>query len=115
MGVDAWIYCSFSEVKLTPPSSWGIEGENKRFDQGTVLLHGGEDGEAREIIPFCSLVGSSGAAKLTPLLPGVDIPFPVVKGKKYFFKNRFQKFQNDFSNFETPSLAVSKFKNAWKK
>ena len=38
----------------------------------------------------------------------------VVKGKKYFFKNRFEKFQNDFSNFETPSLAVSKFRNAKK-
>ena len=33
----------------------------------------------------------------------------------YFFKNLFEKFQNDFSNFETPSLAVSKFRNAWKK
>ena len=45
---------------------------------------------------------------------GYDMP-GVVKGKKYFFKNRFEKFQNDFSNFETPSLAVSKFRNAQKK
>ena len=39
----------------------------------------------------------------------------ILKGKKYFFKNRFEKFQTDFSNFETPSLAVSKFRNAQKK
>ena len=34
----------------------------------------------------------------------------VVKGKKYFFKNRFETFQKDFSNFEAHSLAVSKFR-----
>ena len=39
----------------------------------------------------------------------------IVQGKKYFFKNSFEKFQTDFSNFETPSLAVSKFRNAQKK
>ena len=73
MGVDAWIYSSFSELKLSAPSSWGIfEGENKCFDQGTVLLHGGQDGGAREVIPFCALV----AAELTPWLPGVGISFP---------------------------------------
>ena len=33
-----------------------------------------------------------------------------MKGNKYFFKNCFEKFQNHFSNFETPSLAVSKFR-----
>ena len=72
-----YMYSSFSELKLSAPSSWGIfEGENKCFDQGTVLLHGGEDGGAREIIPFCALVGSPGAAELTPWLPGVGIPFP---------------------------------------
>ena len=43
-------------------------------------------------------------------------PLPhLVMGKKYFFKNRFEKFQKDFSNFETPSLAVSKVRNAQKK
>ena len=77
MGVDAWIYSSFSELKLSAPSSWGIfEGENKCFDQGTALLHGGEDGGAREVTPFCALVGSPGAAELTPWLPGVGISFP---------------------------------------
>ena len=70
VGVDAWKYSSLSELtKLSAPSSWGIsEGENKCFDQGTVLLHGGEDGW---IIPFCALVGSPGAAELTPWVPGV--------------------------------------------
>ena len=64
MGVDVWKYSSFSELKLSALSSWGIfEGENKCFDQGTVLLHGGEHGW---IIPFCALVGSLGAAELTP-------------------------------------------------
>ena len=67
----------FSALKLSALSSWGIfEVENKCFDQGTVLLHGGENGEARKIIPFCALVGSPGAAELTPWLPGVGIPFP---------------------------------------
>ena len=29
VGVNAWIYSSFSEIKLSAPSSWGIlEGEN---------------------------------------------------------------------------------------
>ena len=58
MGVDAWINRSFSELKLLAPSSWVIfEGENKCFDQGTVLLQEGEDG-AREVILSCALVGS---------------------------------------------------------
>ena len=39
-----------------------FEGENKYFDQGTVLLQGGEDG-AREVLPFCALVGSPGATE----------------------------------------------------
>ena len=71
------IYSSFSElIKLPTPSSWGIfEGDNKCFDQGTVLLQGEEDG-AREIIPFCALVGSCGATEPTPWLPGVGIHFP---------------------------------------
>ena len=56
-GVDAWIYSSFTELKLSALSSWGIsEGENKCFEQGTVLLHGGEDSGAREITSFCALV-----------------------------------------------------------
>ena len=29
------------------------------------------------------------------------LKIPLVIGKKYFFKNRFEKFQNGFSNFET--------------
>ena len=63
VGVDAWIHSSFSEQKLLAPSSWGIsEGENKFFDQGTVLLHGG----ARKITPFCLLVGSPGTTEFTP-------------------------------------------------
>ena len=67
MGVDAWIYSSFSELKLSAPSSCGIsEGEHKCFDQGTALLHGGEDEGAWEITPFCALVGSPGAIELTP-------------------------------------------------
>ena len=62
---------------LSAPSSWGIfEGENKCFDQGTVLLHGGEEGGARKIIPFYALVGFPGAAELTPWFPGVGITFP---------------------------------------
>ena len=73
MGVDAWIYSSFSELKLSALSSWGIfEGDNKGFDQGTVLLHGGQDGGAQEVIPCCALV----AAELTLWLPGVGISFP---------------------------------------
>ena len=44
VGVDVWIYSSFSELKLPALSSWGIfEGENKCFDKGTILLQGGED------------------------------------------------------------------------
>ena len=68
VGIDAWIYiCSFSELKLQVPSSWGIfHGENKSFDQGTVLLQGGEEG-ALEIIPFCAPVGSPGATEPTPM------------------------------------------------
>ena len=74
MGVDAWKCSSSSELKLSAPSSWGIfDGENKCFDQGTVLLHGGEGGW---IILLCALVGSPGAAELTPWVPGVGIPFP---------------------------------------
>ena len=76
MGVDAWIYSSFSELKLPAKSSWGIfEGDNKCFDQGTVLLPGGED-EAWEIIPFFAPVGSPEATEPTPWLPRVCIPFP---------------------------------------
>ena len=70
MGVYALIYSPFSELKLPAPSSWGIfEGGNKRFDQGVVLLQGGEDG-ARKIIPFCAPIGSPGATEPTPWLPG---------------------------------------------
>ena len=77
VGVEAWIHSSFSELKLSAPSSWEItEGENKCFDQGIFLLHRGGGGGAREINPFCALLGSSGAAELTPWLPGVGIPFP---------------------------------------
>ena len=63
MGVDAWIYISSLELKLSAPSSRGIfEGENECFAQGTTLLHGGEAGGAREINPFCAFVGSPGPA-----------------------------------------------------
>ena len=41
-----------------------FDGENKCIDQGTVLLHGGEDGGAQEITPFCDLIGSPGATEL---------------------------------------------------
>ena len=76
MGVDAWIYSSFSELKLPAPFSWGIfEGENRCFDQGTVPLQGGEDG-AQKIIPFCAPVGSSGATEPIPWLPEVGTFFP---------------------------------------
>ena len=69
-----YMYSSFSELKR--PSSWVIfEGENKCFDQGTVLLKGGEDG-AWEIISCCGPVGSPGATEPSPWLPGVGIPFP---------------------------------------
>ena len=45
----------FSEIILPALSSWGIfVGENKCLDQGTVLLHGGED-EAG--CPVCALNG----------------------------------------------------------
>ena len=44
MGPDAWISSPFSVIKLPAPSNRGIFfGENKCLDQGTVLLHGGED------------------------------------------------------------------------
>ena len=43
---------------------------------------------------------------------GQGLAIKVVKDKKYFFLNRFEKLHNDFSNFETPSLAVLKFRNA---
>ena len=45
-GAQQWglIYSSFSALKVSAPSSWGMfEGGNKYFDQGTTLLHGGED------------------------------------------------------------------------
>ena len=62
MGADAWISSPFSVIKLPAPSSCGIfVRENKCTDQGTVLLHGGED-EAREnIILFCAPIESPGA------------------------------------------------------
>ena len=70
--LDICIASSFSELKLTALSSWGIsEGENKCFDQGTPLLHEGEDGGAWDITPLCALVGSPGSTELTPWSPGV--------------------------------------------
>ena len=52
MGIDAWKYSPFSEIKLPALSSRGIfVGENKF----TFLLHEGED-EAGENIPFCAPV-----------------------------------------------------------
>ena len=46
--------------------------ENKFFDQGAVLLHGGEDGAGENIILLCAPV----ATESTPWLPGVGILFP---------------------------------------
>ena len=67
MGADAWISSPFSELKLLAPSSCGIfVGENKCHDQGTVLLHGGEDEAGKNIFPFCAPVESPGA--IEPLL-----------------------------------------------
>ena len=58
MGFDVWIYRSFSELKLSASSSWGKFGrENKCFDQGTILLHGGEDGGALELLLSVLLYG----------------------------------------------------------
>ena len=75
MGVDVQISCFSADIKLPAQSSSGIfEGENKWFDQGTVLLQRGEDG-AQEILPFCSPVGSPGATEPTPWFPGVGTPF----------------------------------------
>ena len=77
METEAWISSPFSVIKLPAPSSWGIfVGENKCLDQGTVLLHGGEDKAGENIIQFCAPVGSPGATEPTPWLPGVGIPFP---------------------------------------
>ena len=45
--------------------------ENKCFDQGTLLLYGGED-EAG--CPFCAPLGTPGATETAPWLPGVAIP-----------------------------------------
>ena len=50
-------------------------GENKCLDQGTVLLHGGEDEAGENIIPFCAPIESPGATELTPWLPEEGIPF----------------------------------------
>ena len=65
MGVDAGISIPFSEIKLPAPSNCGIfVGENKCFDQSTVLLPGGED-EGAENIPFCAPLKSPGAPEPT--------------------------------------------------
>ena len=67
MGVDVLIYRSFSELKLSALFSWGMfDGENKCFDQGTALLHGGADGVAWEITP----VLLKGLQELQNLLQG---------------------------------------------
>ena len=76
-GGDARISDPFSVIKLPVPSSCGIfVGENKWLNQGTVLLHGGEDEAGENIIPFCAPVKSPGATEPTPWLPEVGIPFP---------------------------------------
>ena len=77
MGVDAQISCPFSEINLPAPCSCGIfVGENKFLDQGTVLLHRGEDEAGENIIPFYAPEGSPGAKEPTQWLPGVGFPFP---------------------------------------
>ena len=48
----------------------------KCLDQGTVLLHEGEDEAGEHIIPFCAPVESPVATKPTPWLQGVGISFP---------------------------------------
>ena len=76
VGADAWISSPFSVIKLPAPSSCGIfVGVNKCLDQGTVLLHEGEDEAGENFIPHCAPVGSPGATEPTPWLPGVCIPF----------------------------------------
>ena len=49
-------------------------------------------------------------------LKGVRVSFNMMysrtEGQKLFFKNRFKKFQNDFSNFETHPKRFFKFRNA---
>ena len=50
-------------------------GENKCLDQGTVLLHGGEDGVVGNI-PFFSPVGSPESTYPAPWLLEVGILLP---------------------------------------
>ena len=65
MGADALISSPFSKKKLPAPSvQLGIfVRENKCLDQGTVLLHGGEDEAGGNIIQFCAPVKSPGATE----------------------------------------------------
>ena len=72
--VDAQISSPCSDIKLPALYNLGIfVGENKCFDQGTVLLHGGED-EAG--YPVCTPMGTPGAIETAPWLPGVNIRLP---------------------------------------
>ena len=97
VGVDAWISIRFSEIKIPAPSSSGIfVGENKCYDQGTVLLLKGED-EARENIPLCAPVGS----------PGATEHYSMVTRNRHPFSRRFP-----FS-LVSPVIAVT-FPFAWK-
>ena len=77
VGDEAQISSIFSVIKL--PAPWmncGIfVGEHKFLDQGTVLLHGGEDEAGENIIPFCASVESSRATEPTLWLPGVGFLF----------------------------------------
>ena len=77
MGADALISSHFLEIKLPAPFSCGIfVGENKCLDQGTVLLHSGEDDAGENIIPFCAPVESPEAIEPILWLPGVGIHLP---------------------------------------
>ena len=42
-----------ADALISSPSCGIFVGEDKCLDQGTVLLHGGEDEAEKNIIPFC--------------------------------------------------------------
>ena len=69
----AWISSFFSEIKLPArPSCSIVVGENNCLDQGTVLLHRGDD-KAGENILFWAPVESPGATE--PIRSIHDVSF----------------------------------------
>ena len=100
MRADARISSPFSEIKLPVLSSCGIfVGENKCLDQGTVLLHGGED-EAG--CPVCASKGTLGATEPAPWFPGIGIHFPgkfllLCSAYSHWDFSFFQEICQDFS------------------